>query len=75
VLIKVERVWPDRGNAKCDTNTLNCKTYEIYNNTAKKSSYEAHSTFTLMCHHTLTNGQVAIVCDVGKIVVGFEVPK
>jgi hypothetical protein len=77
VLIKVERVWPDRGNAKCDTNNNipNCKTYEIYNNTAKKSSYEAHSTFTLMCHHALTNGQAAIVCDVGKIVVGFEVPK
>jgi hypothetical protein len=82
VLIKVERVWSQEGAGSniCNKENVpqspsNCKTYEIYNNTAKKSSYEAHSTFTLMCHHTLTNGQAAIVCDVGKIVVGFEVPK
>ena len=74
VLIKVERVWPlqpGQTQTQCDNSNRppNCGYHVIYNNTAGKN-YEGHSTFVPMCYHS-----DGLRCDVGKIVVAFELPK
>jgi hypothetical protein len=62
VLIRIDRVWPQG------------QSIEIYNATSGKS-YEAHSTFVVVCNQSQTQTGPTILCGVGKIVVGFEVPK
>jgi hypothetical protein len=64
VLIRIDRVWP-QGQSQ---------SIEIYNATSGKS-YEAHSTFVVVCNQSQTQTGPTILCGIGKIVVGFEIPK
>ncbi len=71
-LIKIERVYP-LVDKECNLeNFPNCKTYIIYNST---KSYEAYATYVPLCYVYNEGGFLLEKCDVGEIVVGFEIPK
>ncbi|MEM2933126.1 MAG: hypothetical protein QW622_02890 [Candidatus Pacearchaeota archaeon] len=74
ILIKVERIWPEKSGKCNEQNVGECKFYEIFNKTIGKN-YEAHSTFMPLCYYSSTQGYQGYRCDIGKIIVGFEIAK
>lgn len=83
VLIKFERVFQGQidmaqptSPRSCDNiNVLpNCDYHIIYNKTLEKN-YEAHSTFIPMCYIANEKGIPISYCNIGKIIVGFELAR
>ena len=71
--IKVRRIYPTQEETECNKNNYpNCSVYNIYKN-EKIESQGAVGSFVALCRYEKIQGHATRICELGKIIVGYEI--
>lgn len=70
--IEVRKVFPSSEEIICNKNNYpNCSIFEVYD--SKIENIEKVSSFVALCRKEIENNYVYDKCELGKMVIGFEV--